>query len=1246
MNPAVEVPEREDEGKHIACSGGAGLYLTGRFSQANIAMLVDTGASISLMSQICFQKYFQKNELNPVNIVVVTADDGKMKVYGKFSCSFEVGFVSVVHTFYVVEMDTNVLLGLDFLKTNSCLIDVGNKVLHFGDQQVPLSPVSNLEEQRVCLGQNEILPAGGEIFCGAEVEGVPDLDTGIVESTDKLEKYMVKLATSLNTVREGRLGVRLFNAGSEDILLYKGTVLGTWNAINSIGPSLGSDEGDSKQKNGETDTVNSEATSSKGCAESARSSIPTKVQCNHVNITETGKPDVPEHVKDLFERSMVELTESDTKKLASLLNEYGDVFMVPGEAVTGTDWAHHHINTGDHPPIRMPLRRAPYHQKPVIEEELDKMLKDGIIEPAGGPWASPIVLVKKKDGSIRFCVDYRKLNDLTRKDAYPIPRIDETLDTLSGARFFSTLDLVSGYWQVPVAEEDKDKTAFITHRGLFRFNRMPFGLCNSPSTFERLMERVLQGLQWQVCLLYLDDIIIFSNSIEEHFSRLQSVFDRIRSANLKMKAKKCHLFQTEVSYLGHVVSQYGVATAEDKIEKVKDWPTPRCAKEVRQFLGLTSYYRRFIEGYAHIAKPLHKLTEKGKQYKWTTETEVAFDKLKEALSTAPVLAYPQMELPFILDTDASDVGVGGVLSQVQDGIERAISYASFTLSKPEKNYCVTRKELLAIVRMVKHFKPYLYGRRFLLRTDHGSLRWLLNFKEPEGQLARWMESLSEFDFEIQHRPGRSHGNADALSRMECTQCKKGKHPELERCNVITANNTEESNTVELDIGEEQRKDRDICKIAQAIERGDPRPVWKEISTYSAVYKALWGKWDTLSVQENLLVIKWVSEDGKTTAHRIVVPHSMQRSILHELHNQPTGGHLGFAKVWGKLQKRFYWLHMKDHLKEWLACCLQCAKRKGPHRKTKAPLQQYQVGEPLERVAMDILGPLPQTESGNRFILVVTDYFSKFSEAYAMENMEAMTVATLFVNEFICRFGVPLEVHTDQGRQFESALFQGMCQLLRITKTRTSPWHPQADGQCERFNRTLEEMLSMYVDSRQRDWDKFIPFAVMAYRSSPHASTGISPNKLMFGREVRLPVDLALGLKTTEVRNPAQYVIELQDTLLECSQKARDTLQVAAKHQKDTYDRNQRNCTFVNGEQVMLSVNLRVSGLSPKLQARWEGPYTIEMQVGDVNYKIKSVRGKSQIVHVNRLKKFNALSPEEEQLGPRQAKPPQRYGEWV
>ncbi|GBM36447.1 Retrovirus-related Pol polyprotein from transposon 297 [Araneus ventricosus] len=377
------------------------------------------------------------------------------------------------------------------------------------------------------------------------------------------------------------------------------------------------------------------------------------------------------------------------------------------------------------------------------------MVENGIIDESPGPWASQIVLVETKDGSTRFCVDYRKLTEIKKNDSYPLPRIDDTLDALNGSQWISTLDLKSEYWQVQIRPEDIEKTEFTTGQGLWQFKVMPFGLCNAPATFERLMEIVLRGLSSEVCLVYLDEIIIVGLTFEEHLNNLRKIFQRLQKDNLKLNAKKCR-----------------------KIKAVDDWPHPDKIHNLLSFLGLCTYYRRFVKNFSTIARPLHKLTEAKSNFNWTDECEKSFISLKQALTSAPILTYPRIDKDFILDTDTSNEGIEAVLSQNFGNEERFIAYFSKILGKPERIYCVTRKELLVIVKYIEHLHHYVNGRKFFLRTDHASLRWLLNFNEPKCQIARRIQRLQEYDFEIQHRKGASHGNADALSRKPYKESRK------------------------------------------------------------------------------------------------------------------------------------------------------------------------------------------------------------------------------------------------------------------------------------------------------------------------------------------------------------------------------------------------------------------------------------------------------------------------------------------
>ena len=701
----------------------------------------------------------------------------------------------------------------------------------------------------------------------------------------------------------------------------------------------------------------------------------------------------------------------------------------------------------------------------------------------------------------------------------------------------------------------------------------------------------------------------------------------------------------EVSYLGYIVSDDGVKCDPAKLEAVETWPTPTDLASLRSFLGLTSYYRQFIENFSTIAFPMTRLTQKNVKFKWTDECNNAFIQLKDKLLKSPILAYPTRDDKFILDTDASAFGIGGVLSQVQGGTEKVIAYGSKTLSKSQRRYCTTYRELLAAVVFTKQFRHYLYGRPFLLRTDHSSLTWLKNFKEPEGMVARWISTLDTYDFEVQHRKGNLHLNADALSRAPPRKCKRDDCPQcigkmednMPVCPVIETDEmkqsttnithpdsepnttmTSESNWIEQwgveKLLELQTEDADIHCIAQ---HKMSNPVKPDIKSASRDLLLLLQQWDVLKIENGQLYRTWKDTDKEVEINQIVAPSTIRTEIMQQLHNNRIAGHLGREKTLKKIQSRFFWPGMTSDIARWCESCDLCEQKKtGPK---KSPMQRNQVSNTLECIAIDILGPLPETDKGNKYILIVGDYFSKWIEGFSIKDHTAQTVADIIVTEFICRYGVPCRIHTDQGREFESELFSEMCSLLGIIKSRTTPYRPQSDGFIERYNRTLGQMLSMFVNENRSDWDDHLPFLMMAYRSSVQESTKCTPNLLMLGREVSLPIDVIVGTPNAEQeeRCHVQYIEWIRDALRRAHQCAFENINLSFQKQKKYYDRNAKTKIFEVGELVW---KWSIPKAKQKLSLGWTGPYKVVRRFSHVTYEIKSLDGdKSKIVHMDHLK---------------------------
>ena len=578
--------------------------------------------------------------------------------------------------------------------------------------------------------------------------------------------------------------------------------------------------------------------------------------------------------------------------------------------------------------------------------------------------------------------------------------------------------------------------------------------------------------------------------------------------------------------------------------------------------------------------------------------------------------------PFLLDTDASDVGIGAVLSQIQDnGSEGVIAYASRSLSRQEQKYCVTRKELLAVVEFTHHFRPYLLGKKFTLRTDHSSLIWMQNFKEPEGQLARWLEKLQEYDFSILHRQGSRHSNADALSRIPCRQCGRGDlcGKIVDEVCAVDAVLPYIPQTNSLDeVRRMQAEDNIVGPVLEAVERGKvPEP---DVSkSWSRESRLLLQQWDTLICNCGVL---WRCVSEGKERRQLVLPYRLYGKVIQDLHEGAVGAHLGEEKVLSQLKERFYWPGCTEAVKTWCRSCTTCASRKMTTPARKAELHTIQTGYPMQMVSVDIMGPLPETQDGCKYVLVAIDHFTRWAEVYAIKNQEATTVSKKLVDEMFCRFSPPEQLHSDQGRQFESELLAEVCSLLKVRKSHTTPYHPQGNGMVEWFNRTLLSMLATVTHDHPGDWEQHIRKVCLAYISSVHSATGFSPFFLMFGREAKLPVDLMYGSNRIEERCATEYAHNLREGLQSAYALVREHCKAEHRRQKDIYDEKVHGKPFVPGELVWLHSPAVPRGQSRKLHLPWKGPLKVLERRGDCVYKIARPRGKKpQWVHFDRLKPY-------------------------
>lgn len=962
------------------------------------------------------------------------------------------------------------------------------------------------------------------------------------------------------------------------------------------------------------------------------------------------------------------LSPDEFSQASEFLNRWKYIFSSGLTDLGCSSVVEHKIELSDPTPFKEPYRRIPPGMFEEVREHIKEMLKAGAIRPSHSPFSSNIVLVRKKDGSLRFCIDFRRLNKNTVKDAYALPRIDETIDCLAGSRYFSKLDLRSGYWQVPLRESDKPKTAFtVGPLGFYECERMAFGLTNAPATFQRLMERCMGELNLKDCLIYLDDVIIFSDTIQTHFQRLEAVFTRLEQYGLKLKGSKCEFFQLEVKYLGHVVSADGVRTDPDKISVLKDWPVPRSIKDLRSFLGFAGYYRRFVEGFSQIAKPLnslligHPTNKKCKSNKaatswsWGPEQQKAFETIIEKLTSAPVLTYANYSEPFILNIDASILGLGAVLYQKVDGVERVVAYASRGLRPNERNYPAHKLEFLSLKwAIVDKLHEYLYGNQFLVRTDNNPLTYVFTSAKLDAQSHRWLAALSAYQFTIQYRSGKHNVDADALSRLPGiakTDCGETKvlYPEVLKalfqatladvcelpaveCIAVSQEVLDASSSEDIEVGTslsdinwqaEQSNDPSISRVISIVKAGH-KLTSRQSSHESDLVRQYLREWNTLFMKDGVLY-----RNGTVSGHpvvQLVAPSVLHDVIFSGLHDD--AGHQGRDRTLSLIKSRFYWPGLDHFVDRRVRECPRCIRRKTPVG-TAAPLVSVESTYPLELVCMDYLS-LEMSSGGYEHILVITDHFTHYAQAIPTKNQTAHTTAKILFEQFICHYGFPSRLHSDQGRNFESAVIQELCKLANIEKSRTTPYHPQGNGMPERFNQTLLNMLGTLEDSEKSNWKAHIPALVHAYNSTKHESTGLTPHFLMFGRHPRLAIDAFLGIKPEDSersKSHSNYVKGLQKRLNYAYKVASRESRRQARRHKRRYDLRVRHAKIEPGDRVLVR-NVGLKGKN-KLADRWSREVYVVCSQPNPDVPVFLVkkehgRGLPRTVHRNLLLPFMGL----------------------
>jgi len=1148
--------------KKVDYNTGPKFYVKVKVNETYYMALVDSGATISAISSDmvnnlgdCLHKKFVIDGMTTIGAFNGSNKQVKEAVEVHLDIAGEIK----MWKFFVIDgLSTKMILGSDWMEKEGAVLDAAKRTLTFGSgnkstpfETYPVDTLNNSKWIKFHLHEDTVFPARSAkrvlVECDDPLSAMKVLspERGLQFSHGLAIPYVYALLV------KGGTEILVTNLLSHNVSLNKNTVICYGDAIY------------------EESLLQLSADSSKQLRE-------RDLNFN-VNL---GK----------------DLKVSKKEQLLRLIKKFRHVFAENELQMGKTGLVKHTISTGDNPPVHCHPYRTSFKERGEIRKRVDELERAGVVCPSNSPWSSPVILIPKKDGTYRFCIDYRKINAITKKDVYPLPRIEDALDNLGGAKYFSILDLISGFYQIEVDERDREKTAFITADGLYEFKRMPMGLCNSPASFQRLMDTIFRSMKWTSVLVYLDDLVVFGNTFSEMMQRLEVVLLKLSDANLTLKPAKCRFGEEKLSYLGHIKSKDGIAVDERKTEAMVKYPVPTNLREIRGFVNLCGYYRRFIKNFSSIAAPITQLLKKSEPFVWTDTQQQAFEKLKLKLVSPPILGFPQENAETIIYTDACGYGLGASITQIQEGTERVLAYASRTLSKTERNYSTTEQECLAILFAVEKFRPYVFHVKFKVITDHNALRWLFSVKDPNGRLARCSLKLQAYDMEVQHRPGKIHGNADALSRCP-----------------LDARSSEECSIWQLDL---------TSFDVKSLQNNDP--MWKKIifnrSNLDQEEKFVVKNLEDYCLKEGILYHALYSREGRSWC--LCIPKVMKSAVLESVHSDPSGGHLGSVRMYSLVSARYYWPGMYRDVRRFVRCCRKCdlfRPKKGPHF---GSMQSFvEATKPFVRVGMDFIGPFHESARGNRYVIVIIDHFSRYAEAMAVREANASSVILALREKVLFRHSCPKEIIVDRGSQFLSGLIREHSKKSNYKLRFTAPYHPQTNGMTERLNQTLKHTIRKFVDVTQTDWDDVLPCAVFAYNITVHESTKFSPFYLVYKTEPRIPADLELPvLSERTAEETGHEAVRLEEHAEEAVVNSRS----AHERNKVRYDARRVEAEFSVGQFVWRFQPVRKKGLTQAFLPQKTGPYVIIDQISPVNFKIKLVsksnRAKPFIVHVNDLRK--------------------------
>ena len=1205
-------------------------------------VLVDTGASISLINSNLLDR-MAHDSIVPCSLKEVhTANCGFISLVGLIKLDILIGHVHTVADVYVTnDLICPMILGRDWIHDHQVTLCFSSNRLFVqaGQALTRLLPVSPQASFVMLATAPIVIPPFHEKFVSGYV-AIQSMANAIFTPNLALQhSKLILLPSSVMHIRDHQGILSIVNNTRHSKTIPRDTPLG-FVAQSTRPPS-----------------INVLHTPSAASAAPART-LTVSLVCSHCDVPFVCPTKLYAHLTQccnktktcthhLIHRLVEHLSEPMHKQeVFLLLHQYEQLF--DDSLTTGIVCEPQQaVHTGTHPPLASLPRRISHLNREIINKEVKKLLATNIITPSNSSWASPVVIVRKRDGSARFCIDYRSLNSITQKDVYPLPRIDDVIERLNGSSIFSKLDLRSGYFQVPLAHTDREKTAFTTPDGLYQFNRLPQGLRNSPAVFQRLMNQTLGALRWDVCLAYLDDIVVHSSSIDQHLIDVNRVCKALHTANFRLNYEKCLFFQSHIPFLGHQIVAGGCTPLDDNIRAITQFPTPTSSKAAHSFLQMVGFYRKFIPSFAHVSAPLNKFTRKDFPFVWTKIEDQSFEELKLAITSPAVLVLPDPSKPYTIRTDASHVGIGGVLLQavtsasaddVGEIIYRPIAFVSRSLKPAEKKYSAIELEALAIWWCVtQKFRTYIEGQRFFLETDHKPLLSLMKKPYHNSRIERWMTTLQQYDMLINHIPGTKNTTADALSRYPVDKPVSIDELEPHVMDSSTQTDAIQVNIVTTRSASKRRTDLAIpvptitTPLPNIIVPSHPSPMrsspprpspnmfsdffddatlnsHQNRDTIVGAIKTNRPLISTLTIDELGVLYKIVARPHQSKLAVRYIPRSLIDQVLFGYHNSTySGAHYGIKRTFYKLRDRFYWPHMYVDIVNHVQSCVDCRQNKPSRRKPDGHMKPITPPRGTwERLAMDYVGPVPTSAQGNKYILVLTDLFSKFVVTKAVPDNTSMTAAKFLLYDVFMRYGVPSEIVTDNGSHFTSSLYESLVKLTGCHHVKTTPYNPQANGQCERHNATLVPNLVALSNQSRSNWDHKLAPTTFNYNSTQHDSTGFTPSNLMFARHPRFVLDLPSP--SSALPSPQQYAPLMRDFIEHATIAARNSILHHQQAAKSRYDRHRSNPKYSVGQPVL--IRNRAPSMN-KFSPRFIGPYTVVRRLHDKLYLVQHTHNATQ-----------------------------------